>query len=169
MALTRAWLNTAALCHRIKLNNSLSGTIPCCLQCHQILTNRGTYSCDIIGLQVIDDILYSSDAFFSSEVDLVVFATNVSCNLTNTNKNKKLFRFFFLCRACTMVQSTYIGRSESPSHFLLFHILQPYAKSFKYYPPSIYTQCTVVTKLKQTFTVFSANLFKIINRKLTLT
>lgn len=53
------------------------------------LTNRGTYGGDVIALQVKDDFLYSLDAFFCSEVHLVVFAANVSCNLTNANKLTK--------------------------------------------------------------------------------
>lgn len=46
------------------------------------LTDRGAYGGDVICLQVIDDFLYSLDAFFSSEVHLVVFAADVGCNLT---------------------------------------------------------------------------------------
>ena len=53
---------------------------------HPTLTDRGTYGGDVIGLQVKDDFLHSLDAFFHSEVHLVVFTADVSCNLTNTSQ-----------------------------------------------------------------------------------
>lgn len=48
-----------------------------------VLTNRGTYGRDVIGLQVENDFLYCLDALLCTEVHLVVFTANVSCNLTN--------------------------------------------------------------------------------------
>lgn len=50
------------------------------------LTNRGTYGGDVIGLQVVDDILDRLDTFLNGEVHLVVFTSNVSSNLMSPNK-----------------------------------------------------------------------------------
>ena len=62
-----------------------------CFIFHFALTNRGTYCGDVICLQVVDHFLNCLDAFFCSEVYLMVFTANMSCNLISTKHNQSMF------------------------------------------------------------------------------
>lgn len=57
------------------------------------LTDRGADGGDVIGLQVIDDVLHRLDSFLDAEVHLVVFAADVSRHLLGADVNaRRLFQ-----------------------------------------------------------------------------
>lgn len=97
---------------------------------HPTLTDRGTYGGDVIGLQVKDDFLHSLDAFFHSEVHLVVFTADVSCNLTNTSQRTineqqaDVLKLLNLLKGETYWQPS-IARTDLASSYYVWTVLRP--------------------------------------------